>query len=173
MNKTVKSVLFGGGIVLIIGLTVMSGYLGLHGKTVKDRSRLTYTDKIEMKDGKLDSTRSSVEFYNEAGTSYNVTLKWGNSSEKYSFLTMTKIVAPSGKAEAWTSGDYGECEMNFELSETGTYTIYSEYYCTEEEFEEACRSLDPNFTIEGSPFVFTGEDGSWEQNIDVKMVASE
>ncbi len=172
MNKAMKSVLFGGGIALVIGLTVLFGYLGFHGKKVKNRLNLSYTDKVEMKDGKLDATRSSVEFYNESGTNYKVMLKWGNRSEKYSFLTMTKIVAPSGKAEAWTSGDWGECEMEFELTETGDYTIISEYYCTEEEFTEACKSLDPNFTLEGNTFVFTGEDGSWEQRIDVKLVVS-
>ena len=172
MNKTVKRVLFGCGVTLVIGLTILFGYLGFHGKKVIDRSHFSYTDKVEMKNEKLDVIHSGITFENNGTTSYKGTIRWGDSSRKYSFLTLTKIIAPSGKVEAWVSGDWGDCGMEFELTETGTYMICSDYYCTDEDFRSACRSLDPDLKIENDNFVFPGEEGSWEQKIDIDLVAS-
>lgn len=178
MNKTVKSVLFAAGVVAVLALTVLFGYLGFKGEKPLDKMNLSYTDKVTMVNGTPEVVHSGVEFKNGDSTKCKMQLTMGDPSEKYSFLTIVKILAPSGKATAWVSGSSGSWEMEFDLPEKGTYTITSEYYADAYSFRDACLELDPNTEIkiedDGSfdGFVFSGEDGQWKIDHDIKINTS-
>ena len=172
MNKTVKSVLFGIGAAAVIGLIVFFGYLGFKGEKTLDRMTLSYTDEVTMKDGELEAVKSGVEFKNEDATKCRMNVKWGNGDDNVSFITMIKIIAPSGKVESWVTGDWGDCEMEFDLSEKGTYKICNEYFTTAEEFDAACKALDPDVVTEKDTFDYSGNDGKWNMKVDISIVTS-
>ena len=147
-------------------------------KTPKGKMNLSYTDKVTMKDGRPDVEHSGVEFKSGDDTKCNIKLTVGDPSENYSFLTLVKIVAPSGKAAAWVSGSSGSWELEFDLEEKGTYTISSDYYADADAFREAYLALEPDADIkieeDGSfdGFVFSGEDGQWKINHDIVISTS-
>jgi len=178
MNKTTKSVLFGLGTVAVLALTVLFGYLGFKGEKPQDKMDLFYTDTVTIVNGNLEVEHSGVEFKNGDSTKCKMKLAMGDSSEKYSFLTIVKILAPSGDAVAWVSGSSGNWEMEFDLPEKGTYKIQSDYYADANAFKEACLALKPDMEInigeDGSfdGFVFSGEDGQWKIDHDIKISTS-
>jgi len=178
MNKKTKCVVIAAGAAVLLGLTVLFGYLGFMGKKVSDRIILSYTDEITMNDGEIEATSSEVKFENKEVSDCDMEIQWGEDTEDYDFLSMVKVIAPSGKVACYVTGDKGDMRCEFPLEEKGTYKITSEYYADAYEFRDAILSIDPGteITIEedGSfdGFIFDGEDGHWDQTFNINIVTS-
>ena len=177
MNRKVKTIIFVTCSVAFIGLTILFGWLGFTGDKTSDRMALSYTDKITFADGESGITGSGLEFRNENATRCRMNIKWGNPDEEYGFITLVKVTAPSGEVAAFVTGDTGDFELEFDLEETGTYRISSEYYADAYEFQDAVWQLDTSAerieiengnTFDG--FVFTGEDCDTSQTFDIRIV---
>ena len=136
---------------------------------------LSYTDTVTVTDGNPEVVQNGVSFKTGDATKCRIQLKVGDESENYSFLTLVKIMSPSGKPVAWVSGSSGNWDLEFDIEEKGTYTIRSEYYTDAFAFKDACLALDPKHEIkieeDGSfdGFVFTKNDGLWTVDHDIKI----
>ena len=179
MNDKIRRILFILGAVLVLSLTAVFGYLGFTGEKILERMSLTYTDEITVADGSLESVNSGVEFRNEDATSCRMYIKWGDQGTDYGFVSVVKIVAPSGKVAAYASGDRADLDMQFPLEEKGIYKISSEYYADAYALRDAFLRLDPGseeirIEDDGSfdGFDFKGGDGHWSQKYDIRIITS-
>lgn len=177
--KKCKTALFIIGIIVIVGLTVVFGYLGFNGKKIQSVMKLSYTDEISVVDGIPEINHSGVEFINENSNNCILKVKWGSMDGEYSFLTMVKIIAPSGDVVTFVTGDVVDSELVFELDEKGTYRIESDYFFDVYSLcEEVNRLLPEGNQIEAAEdgsfdgFVFTGKDGEWVQCYEINITTS-
>lgn len=106
-------------------------------------------------------------------------IKWGNPDEEYTFISMVKVIAPSGKVVSFVTGDKANSDLAFALEEKGLYKIESEYLFDGNEYSEAVHRVWPEGeTVEvaedGSVdgFQFDKKDGNWSQCYEIVIVTS-
>lgn len=177
--KKYKSVLFSMCVMAVIGLTILFGYWGFKKEEAKETFKLSYADEIVVEDGTPKITHSGTEFTNQECEKCILHVKWGDSKEKYTFISMVKIVSPSGKVVAFVTGDTADSELAFLLEEKGTYKVESEYYFDGYEFCEEVQHLWPEGELlevaeDGSVdgFIFSNQDGKWTQSYDLEIIIS-
>jgi len=177
--KKIKGVLFAVGAAVVLGVTVFFGYLGFKGEKIGTTMKLSYTDEIVVEDGIPCINYSGVEFINEECDKCRMRVKWGNIEDDYTFISMVKVIAPSGEIATFVTGDIADSVLIFDLEEKGTYRIESEYYFDGYEFCEEVHKLYPegdtlevaeDGTVDG--FTFGGHDGSWSQSYEIKIITS-
>lgn len=142
MNRSIK-ILFAFGVIVVLLLVIIFGYLGFKWDRVRKTPMLTYTDKIIVCDGQPEINHSGVDFVNEDSDNCVIQVKWGSYEEDYTFLSLLRVISPSGEVVAFVSGDIVDSELEFPLDELGTYRIESEYFFDGYSFNEEIHRLNP------------------------------
>ena len=176
--KKSKNLLFVIGVAIVVCILIFFGYIICKAVKLDTALALSYTDEIVVEDGISTIKYSSVEFANENAKKCMMKVKWGSIDEYYPFISMVKIIAPSGKVIAWVTGDSGDFDLAFDLPEKGTYKIKSEYFFDADTYCEEVNRIWPEEKIEPEEdgsidgFVFDSRDGEWLQCYEVSIVTS-